>query len=104
MVDCARLHQALRRRRSVRVPGNAPTQRADTAHRQLPHRVVETAKGRPCTHNPLVLKGGGEAGAFGSPPAVVNAIRNVIRNAIGVKNVHMPAIPHTVWQAADGAQ
>jgi carbon-monoxide dehydrogenase large subunit len=46
------------------------------------------------------VKGCGEAGAIGSPPAVINAICN----AIGVKNVNMPATPHTVWQAANGAQ
>jgi carbon-monoxide dehydrogenase large subunit len=62
----------------------------------LPNLVVETAKGTPCTHNPLGVKGCGEAGAIGSPPAVINAICN----AIGVKNVNMPATPHTVWQAA----
>jgi carbon-monoxide dehydrogenase large subunit len=66
----------------------------------LPHLVVETAKGTPCTHNPLGVKGCGEAGAIGSPPAVINAICN----ALGVKNVNMPATPHTVWQAANAAQ
>src|SRR2546421_8459888 len=35
----------------------------------LPHFAVETAKGTPCTHNPLGVKGCGEAGAIGSPPA-----------------------------------
>ena len=35
----------------------------------FPHFVVETAKGTPCTHNPLGVKGCGEAGAIGSPPA-----------------------------------
>mgnify|MGYP002135005334 CR=1 FL=1 len=54
----------------------------------------------PCTHNPLGTKGCGEAGAIGSPPAVINAICH----ALGVKNVPMPATPHTVWQAIHGAQ
>ncbi|MDP3221976.1 MAG: molybdopterin-dependent oxidoreductase, partial [Rubrivivax sp.] len=40
----------------------------------LPSFTVETAKGTPCTHNPLGVKGCGEAGAIGSPPAVINAI------------------------------
>jgi len=62
--------------------------------------VVETAKGTPCTHNPLGVKGCGEAGAIGSPPAVINAICH----ALGVKDVPMPATPYTVWQAARGAQ
>ena len=39
------------------------------------------AKGTPCTHNPLGVKGCGEAGAIGAPPAVINAVCD----AIGVK-------------------
>jgi carbon-monoxide dehydrogenase large subunit len=65
----------------------------------LPSFTVETAKGTPCTHNPLGVKGCGEAGAIGSPPAVINAICN----ALGVKDVAMPATPHTVWKAARAA-
>ena len=65
----------------------------------LPSFTVETAKGTPCTHNPLGVKGCGEAGAIGSPPAVINAICN----ALGVKDVPMPATPYTVWQAARAA-
>jgi carbon-monoxide dehydrogenase large subunit len=64
----------------------------------LPHFTVETVKGTPCTHNPLGVKGCGEAGAIGSPPAVINAICH----ALGVKDVPMPATPHVVWQAANG--
>jgi len=64
----------------------------------VPSFQVETAKGTPCTHNPLGVKGCGEAGAIGSPPAVINAICN----ALGVKDVPMPATPHTVWKAAHG--
>jgi carbon-monoxide dehydrogenase large subunit len=62
----------------------------------LPSFTVETAKGTPCTHNPLGVKGCGEAGAIGSPPAVINAICH----ALGVKDVPMPATPFTVWTAA----
>lgn len=61
----------------------------------LPSFTVETAKGTPCTHNPLGVKGCGEAGAIGSPPAVINAICD----ALGIKDLPMPATPHTVWQA-----
>ena len=66
----------------------------------LPSFTVETAKGTPCTHNPLGVKGCGEAGAIGSPPAVINAICH----ALGVKDVPMPASPYTVWQAAQAAR
>ncbi|WP_088280628.1 xanthine dehydrogenase family protein molybdopterin-binding subunit [Ideonella sp. A 288] len=65
----------------------------------LPSFNVETAKGTPCTHNPLGVKGCGEAGAIGSPPAVINAICH----ALGVKDVPMPASPYTVWKAAQAA-
>jgi aerobic carbon-monoxide dehydrogenase large subunit len=65
----------------------------------FPNFTVETAKGTPCTHNPLGVKGCGEAGAIGSPPAVINAICD----AIGVKDIPMPATPHQVWKAIHGA-
>ncbi len=64
----------------------------------LPNFTVETVQGTPCTHNPLGVKGCGEAGAIGSPPALINAICH----ALGVKDVPMPASPHTVWKAAHG--
>jgi len=64
----------------------------------FPNFVVETVKGTPCTHNPLGVKGCGEAGAIGSPPAVINAICH----ALGVKDVPMPATPHTVWKIING--
>jgi len=50
-------------------------------------------------HNPLGVKGCGEAGAIAAPPAVINAIAN----ALGVKHVDMPATPENVWRAANGA-
>ncbi|MBK9364299.1 MAG: xanthine dehydrogenase family protein molybdopterin-binding subunit [Rubrivivax sp.] len=65
----------------------------------LPSFTVETAKGTPCTHNPLGVKGCGEAGAIGSPPAVINAICD----ALGVRDIAMPATPYTVWKAARAA-
>jgi len=49
----------------------------------------------PCTHNPLGVKGCGEAGAIGSPPALINAITH----AIGVRDIAMPATPERVWRA-----
>ncbi len=52
----------------------------------------------PCPTNPMGMKGCGEAGAIGSPPAVINAITD----AIGVRELPMPATPLTVWQAMQG--
>jgi carbon-monoxide dehydrogenase large subunit len=66
----------------------------------LPSFVVDASNGTPCTHNPLGVKGCGEAGAIGSPPAVINAICN----ALAVKDVPMPATPYTVWQVARQAR
>ncbi len=48
-----------------------------------------------CTHNPLGVKGCGEAGAIGAPAAVINAITD----ALGVKDIAMPATSETVWRA-----
>lgn len=69
----------------------------------LPSFDVETAKGTPCTHNPLGVKGCGEAGAIGSPPAVINAILDALA-PLGVKDLQMPATPHRVWTAMHAAQ
>ncbi|RYZ13088.1 MAG: xanthine dehydrogenase family protein molybdopterin-binding subunit [Comamonadaceae bacterium] len=52
----------------------------------------------PCTHNPLGAKGCGEAGAIGSPPAVINAVLDALR-PLGVRDFDMPASPHRVWEA-----
>lgn len=49
----------------------------------------------PCPGNPLGIKGCGEAGAIGSPPALINAITD----AIGNNNLNMPATPLAVWSA-----
>jgi carbon-monoxide dehydrogenase large subunit len=69
----------------------------------LPHFTVETAKGTPCTHNPLGVKGCGEAGAIGSPPAVINAIVDALAE-LGVRDVPMPATPYRVWQTIQAAR
>ena len=55
-------------------------------------RTEET--NQPCPHNPLGVKGCGEAGAIGSPVAMLNAVID----AIGV-NIDMPATPEKVWRA-----
>ena len=49
----------------------------------------------PCPSNPLGMKGCGEAGAIASPPAVINAITD----AIGVRDLPMPATAQVVWKA-----
>jgi carbon-monoxide dehydrogenase large subunit len=57
----------------------------------------------PCTHNPLGAKGCGEAGAIGSPAAVMNAVLDALA-PVGVTHLDMPASPHRVWQAIHAAR
>ncbi|TIU51688.1 MAG: xanthine dehydrogenase family protein molybdopterin-binding subunit [Mesorhizobium sp.] len=65
----------------------------------LPSFKVSTSN-TPCPSNPLGIKGCGEAGAIGSPPAVINAITD----AIGIADIAMPATPSTVWAAIRAAK
>ena len=62
----------------------------------LPDFSVDTTVTE-CTHNPLGVKGCGEAGAIGSPPAVINAIVDVL-SGYGVTHVDMPATPEKIWR------
>ncbi len=52
----------------------------------------------PCPHNPLGVKGAGEAGAIGSTPAVVNAVMDALWHK-GVRDLEMPLTPQRVWRA-----
>ena len=47
-----------------------------------------------CRTNLLGVKGAGEAGAIGAPPAVINAICD----ALDVKHIDMPAKPEKLWK------
>jgi len=57
----------------------------------------------PCTHNVLGVKGCGEAGAIGSPPAVINAVIDAL-SPLGVTDIQMPATPVAVWNAIQKAK
>jgi len=57
----------------------------------------------PCTHNPIGAKGCGEAGAIGTPAAVINALTDALRVA-GVDNIDMPATPLKIWQALNNTK
>jgi carbon-monoxide dehydrogenase large subunit len=49
-----------------------------------------------CTHNPLGVKGCGEVGAIGSPPAIINAVIDALKG-YGVRHLDMPASPQKLW-------
>ena len=55
----------------------------------------------PCPHNPLGVKGCGEAGAIAAPAAVMNAVHDALA-PLGVTHVPMPATSLNVWQAIHG--
>ena len=71
----------------------------------LPNIAVDHSCVTPCTHNPLGVKGCGEAGAIGSPPALVNAVLDAL-NTGGFKVAHidMPLSPGRVWAAMAAAE
>ncbi len=55
-----------------------------------------------CSINSLGVKGVGEVGAIGSPPAVINAIVDALGD-LGVTDIAMPATPERVWRAIQDA-
>ena len=57
----------------------------------------------PCPHNPLGVKGIGEAGTIASTPAVVNAVMDALTD-YGVKDLQMPLTPQRVWAAMQQAK
>jgi aerobic carbon-monoxide dehydrogenase large subunit len=69
----------------------------------VPFYNVDYSCQTPCTHNPLGVKGCGEAGAIGSPPAVVNAVLDALnRGGHRIAHIDMPVSPSRVWQAMNG--
>jgi carbon-monoxide dehydrogenase large subunit len=69
----------------------------------LPFYVVDHSCQTPCTHNPLGVKGCGEAGAIGSPPTIVNAVIDALA-PMGITHLDMPLTPARVWAAIEAAK
>jgi carbon-monoxide dehydrogenase large subunit len=63
--------------------------------------MLETAgQVTPCPHNPLGVKGAGEAGTIGSTPAIVNAVIDALwSGGHKVKDIRMPLTSERVWNA-----
>ena len=57
----------------------------------------------PCTTNPLGVKGAGEAGTIGAPPAIVSAVLDALA-PLGVSDIDMPMTPNRVWNAIEAAR
>jgi carbon-monoxide dehydrogenase large subunit len=67
----------------------------------LPPINVTLYEDAPTQTNPLGAKGCGEAGATGSPPAVVNAVMDALRD-FNVSRLDMPLTPVKIWRALQG--
>jgi carbon-monoxide dehydrogenase large subunit len=68
--------------------------RADNIPLDLHYETIEV----PCTMNPMGVKGCGEAGCIGAPPAIINGIIDALHE-LGVDHIDMPATPRRVWDA-----
>ena len=53
--------------------------------------------GYPCPTNPLGVKGCGESGTIGSPPALVNAAVDAV-SELGIRHLDMPLTPDKLWR------
>ncbi len=60
-------------------------------------------KETPCPHNPLGVKGCGEAGTIGGAATVMNAVVDAL-SPLGVTHIDMPATAETVWRAIQQAK
>ena len=69
---------------------------------ELPNYTLERTV-TPSPSNALGVKGVGEAGTIGAPPAVINSIVDAL-SPYGITHVDMPASPWKVWQAIQDAE
>ncbi|MCF8466447.1 MAG: xanthine dehydrogenase family protein molybdopterin-binding subunit [Sneathiella sp.] len=72
--------------------------RADNIPLDLKYETIEV----PCTMNPMGVKGCGEAGCIGAPPAIINGILDGLSD-LGVYHIDMPATPQKIWNAIQQA-
>jgi carbon-monoxide dehydrogenase large subunit len=69
---------------------------------EIPNFTLERTV-TPSSSNALGVKGVGEAGTIGSPPAVINAVCDAL-SQYGVTHIDMPASPMRVWSAIQESQ
>jgi len=69
----------------------------------VPNFEVHFIEDIPCKTNPMGIKGAGEAGSIGAPPAVMNALVDALY-PYGVTHLDMPATPERIWQAIQDAR
>ena len=54
----------------------------------------------PSPHNPIGVKGVGEAGTIAAPSAVVNAVMDAL-SPLGIRHIDMPLKPEKIWKAVN---
>jgi len=64
----------------------------------VPPLEIAYYEGAPTKNNPLGVKGAGEAGCCGAPPAIVNAVLDALKE-YRILHIDMPLTPHKVWRA-----
>ncbi len=64
----------------------------------VPFIDFKTLNDMPCKTNPMGIKGAGEVGAIGAPPAVINAIVDAL-GKLGVDTIDMPATSGKIWNS-----
>ena len=69
----------------------------------MPNMQLAFFEDAPTAKNPLGVKGAGEAGCCGAPPAIVNAVLDALKGD-GVTHIEMPLTPEKVWRAIAGGK
>ncbi len=64
----------------------------------MPQMSLDYYEESPTEKNPLGVKGAGEAGCCGAPPAIVNAVLDALKHR-GVTHIEMPMTPEAVWRS-----
>ena len=64
----------------------------------MPRALVTGYNQTPCHNNLLGIKGAGEGGSIGAPPAIMNAVMDALAEQ-GVSHLDMPVTPLNVWRA-----
>ncbi|MCZ6603570.1 MAG: xanthine dehydrogenase family protein molybdopterin-binding subunit [Alphaproteobacteria bacterium] len=68
----------------------------------MPRQLELAAHEVPCTTNDLGVKGAGEGGVCGAPPAIVSAVLDALKDD-GVTAIDMPLTSERVWRAIHDA-
>ena len=64
----------------------------------MPYMTLDYYEGSPTNKNPLGVKGAGEAGCCGAPPAIVNAVLDAVKE-YGINHIEMPMTSESIWRA-----